>query len=83
MDTTSIKQFAIFGTDNGHTHLLQYVAEGEDTQDAFQSFSDDILSDTGEEEGWDWHVYEIPSEELSEEEIYEYIDGQSPTVITT
>lgn len=82
--TTDLKTFAIFGTDHGHTDRLEYVAEGADEEGAFDAFDDDILSDTGEEEGWDWHVYEIPSEIAGDSgDIYEYVSGRSPTTITS
>lgn len=91
MDTDA-STYAIFTTDNGCTNFLQYVAEGEDEEEAFSAFDDDILSDTGEEEGWDWHVYEIPSDLIEdidvidradEDAIYDHVSDRSPTTITS
>lgn len=84
MTATDRKTFAIFATDNGHTHTIQYVAEAEDMRDAFDVFDDDILSDTGEEEGWDWHLYEIPEGIADDDDaIYDYIEDRSPRTITS
>jgi len=84
MTATDQKTFAIFATDNGYTHTLQYVAEGEDMHEAFGVFSDDILSDTGEEEGWDWHVYQIPAAIADDEDaIYDHIEDRSSRTITS
>jgi len=86
MEANNIKTYAIFSTDgpNTLTHLLQYVAKGEDEKDAFDAFDDDILSNTGEESGWDWHVYEIPSDIADNDDaIYDYVDERRPTTITS
>jgi len=84
MEATALSTFAIFATDNGHTHTLQYVASGEDDEDAFAAFDDDILSNTGEEAGWDWHLYQIPADIAEDTDaIYDYVADRSPITITS
>ena len=84
MIATDLSTFAIFATDNQFTHTIQYVAQGADEHDAFNAFDDDILSDTGEEAGWDWHVYEIPADIADDHDaIYDYVSERSPTTITS
>jgi hypothetical protein len=82
--TADIKTHAIFATDHGQTSTLQYVAEGADAEEAFSAFDNDVLSDTGEEAGWVWHVYEIPSEIADDDDaIYDYVASRFPTKTTS
>jgi hypothetical protein len=84
MTTTDLKTYAIFDTSNGLTHMIQYVAEGDDEEEAFSVFDDDILSNTGEEAGWRWHVYQIPADIADDDDaIYDHVDGRSPHTITS
>ena len=83
MTTADLTTYAIFTTDHGQTSTLQYVAEGTDAEDAFSVFDDDILSDTGEEAGMEWHVYEIPSDMADNYAIHDYVANRDPVKITS
>ena len=84
MTTADLTTYAIFATDHGQSQTLQYVAEGTDAEEAFSVFADDVLSNTGEEAGMNWHVYEIPSEIADDDgAIFDYAAFHYPTKITS
>jgi len=87
MTATDRKAFAIFSTGDfdKHTDRLEYVAEGEDEDEAFEVFADDIFSSDGSvESGWTWHVYEIPADIADDDDaIYDYVAERSPMTITS
>lgn len=74
--------FAIFDTGDfdKDTDHIQYVTDADSPEEAFEAFTEDILSNTGEEDGWTWHVYPIP-EPMSDSEIYAHVADRSPTVM--
>jgi hypothetical protein len=84
MTTADLTTYAIFATDHGQTQTLQYVAEGADAEEAFSVFDDDVLSDTGEEAGMNWHIYQIPSEIADDDgAIYDHAAFRFPTKTTS
>jgi hypothetical protein len=83
MTTADLTTHAIFTTDHGQTSTLQYVAKAADAEEAFSVFAEDILSDTGEEEGMKWHVYEIPSGMADDYAIHDYVADRYPVKITS
>jgi hypothetical protein len=84
MTTAAPTTYAIFATDHGQTQTLQYVAKGADAEEAFSVFDDDVLSDTGEEAGMNWHVYDIPFEIADDDDaIYDYVAGRFPAKTTS